>query len=509
MEFSGSSLVVAGFLRREKQPLSRNAGRKSARNMPKLSSIMVASICTLSAAGAARAEFDTPALSIDPAVATLDAAATQPKEWVDQVKNPTPWLSWGADERMRIEGFDNAITLNQQAPGHEWDFLRYRTRVWASVKPIEEVSLNARMIWEGRYWFEPQQTDEHNDPRFYKKACDTAQIVIDNLNAKLTIAPISTTFTVGRQDIVLGDGWLVLEGTPLDGSTTIFFDAFRSTTQFKDANLTMDLIYINQYASPDMWLPTINDTDRLAIENNERGAIAWFAWKPTKAFELDPYFIYKHDEASLKAVSGQDNADIYTFGARAVNNFTDNLMGRVEVAGQFGDKNSKSLQAAGLLSRLAYNFNDAWRNELRLNAEYLSGSSDRDKYFDPLWGRWPQFSELFVYTDAKETRIANTSNLIRFGPGYVVRPYSAKDSSLEFEFDYNALFADGNPINAAPGFVGDGCFRGHLFSAIMRYKINRYMSGHLWSEYFVPGNFYSDANRDNAVFLRAELVLTF
>jgi hypothetical protein len=476
--------------------------------MPKVSPFVVGSVCTLAVAGAARAEFDSPALSIDPAVTTLDAAATQPRDWVDQVKNPTPWLSWGADERLRVEGFDNAATLNQQAPGHAWDFLRYRTRVWASVKPIEEFSINARMIWEGRYWFEPQQTPEHNDPRYYKKICDTAQITIDNLNTKFTIAPINTTFTVGRQDIILGDGWLVVDGTPLDGSTTIFFDAIRSSTQFKDANLTMDLIYINQYSSPDIWLPQINDTDRPLIENNERGAIAWFAWKPTATFELDPYFIYKHDRKVVQTAAG-DNADIYTFGARAVNKFDDHWTGRVEAAAQFGEKNGKSLGASGVLSRLSYNFNDPWKNELRLNAEYLSGSTDHDQYFDPLWGRWPQFSELLVYTDTKEYRVGNTSNLIRIGPGYVFRPYSEKDSSLEVEFDYNALFANENPVNAAAGFVGDGCFRGHLFSAIMRYKINRHLSGHLWTEYFSPGNFYSDANRDNAVFFRAELVLTF
>jgi hypothetical protein len=483
--------------------------------MLRMSLILVGSACALAVASAARAEFEAPSMAIDPAVATLDAAATQPVEWADQVKNPTSWLSWGADERLRAEGFNNAITLNEQAAGHEWDFFRYRTRVWATVRPMDNLSINARLIWEGRHWNNPQYQAGDN-PAATKPEWDNAQGTFDTMNFKLNVEPIATTFTVGRQDIALGDGWLVLDGTPLDGSTTIYFDAFRATTQFKDSNLTMDLIYINQLSSPDHWLPTINDSDRPVTENNERGAIAWFSWKPTKGFEFDPYFIYKHTRAVMSPTSTDlkfkgtgDNADIYTVGARAVNNFDEHWMGRIEAAGQFGNKNGKSLGAAGLLSRLSYSFNDAWKNELRANAEYLSGSSDHDKAFDPLWGRWPQFSELLAYTDAKEYRIADTSNLIRFGPGYVVRPYSAKDAFLEFEFDYNALFADGNPVNAASGFVGEGCFRGHLFSAIMRYKINRYISGHLWSEYLVPGNFYSDGNRDNAVFLRAELVLTF
>jgi hypothetical protein len=34
---------------------------------------------------------------------------------------------------------------------------------------------------------------------------------------------------LGRQDIVLGNGWLMLDGTPLDGSRTIYLDALRAT----------------------------------------------------------------------------------------------------------------------------------------------------------------------------------------------------------------------------------------------------------------------------------------
>ncbi len=37
------------------------------------------------------------------------------------------------------------------------------------------------------------------------------------------------TATVGRQDIIEGVGWLVMDGTPLDGSRTVYFDAARFT----------------------------------------------------------------------------------------------------------------------------------------------------------------------------------------------------------------------------------------------------------------------------------------
>ena len=478
--------------------------------MPHSRSRFIAVALAGAAFGAVSARADdlvAPRLTLDPTVITADAATAPAKDPLDQIKQPTDWFKWGADARLRLEGFNNAITLNEQAAGHEWDFFRYRTRVWASISPIPEFSANIRLMWEGRHWQNPVR-DEGDSVAATKPEWDNGQLEFDNLNFKLTLAPLNTTFTVGRQDIILGDGWLVLEGTPLDGSTTIYFDAVRSSTNLKDIQTTVDLIYINQYSSPDFWLPTINDTDRPQIENNERGAILWATNKSIKNLELDPYFIYKHDEAVYSLAKGGDNADIYTFGTRAVYDFNANLRGRIEAAGQFGSKNGESICAFGALSRLTYSFNDALKNELRFNFEYLSGDNPgtaKNEAFDPLWGRWPQWSELYVYSYAKETRIANITNLIRVGPGYVVRP----TSSTELELDYNALFAPQNTHAGSAGFTETGDFRGQLFSAIFRYKINQHMSGHLWTEYLVPGNYYDSSRRDNAIFFRAEVVLTF
>jgi hypothetical protein len=455
------------------------------------------------AAGQARATgLVAPPLTLDPSVLTLADATSQPaaapaKDWVEQVKNPAPGFTWGADERLRLEYFNNAVSLNQQGGGHENDFFRYRTRVWASFSPIENLAFNARLEWEGRHYQNP------TDGPGAKPEWDNGQCEFDILNFKATIPQLATTWIVGRQEIILGDGWLVLEGTPLDGSTTIFFDAIRSTTDLKDLKTSVDLIYINNLSSVDHWMPSLGDTDRALIENNERGAIVYLTNKSIPNVELSPYFMYKHDRAVL---GNGDNADVYTAGARVVDAFTDNLSGKIEGAYQFGDKDGAKLNAWGLNSRLSYAFNDGMKNELRLNFEYLSGdnpNSMQNEQFDPLWGRWPQWSELFVYTDVHETRVAQTTNLMRIGAEYVVKPIP----ELELNLRYNALFANQNSDTA---FINDnGYFRGHLFSAILRYKMSSHLSAHLWTEYLVPGNFYNDGNRDNAVYVRAELFLTF
>ena len=432
-------------------------------------------------------------LSLRP-VLYADSTPASMDQVVDRIKNPFAGFTWGADERMRNEYFDNAITLNEHAKGHEFEFWRYRSRIWASYSPSDYLELNARLAWEGRHYWQPSSKPEWDDGYGF----------VDTLNFKLKNKEAGLTLTVGRQDIILGDGWLVLEGTPLDGSTSIYFDAARLTWNAKAINTTFDLIAIDNYASQDVWMPTISDVDRPQIEQDERGAILYISNKSIKDTTIEPYFIYKHDQK--RAVNG-DNGDIYTFGTRIEHTVDEHWKGRIEGAGQFGEKNNQSLAAWGLLGRLTYSFKDPMDNQLKFNFEALSGdnpSTKTNEAFDPLWGRWPQWSELYVYAYLTETRIAQTTNLYRVGPAWQATPI--KD--LVLSCDYNLLFAQEKPLAGTGGF-GTGNFRGQIIQAVAKYKFNRYLSGHLWGEYFLPGDYYSSTKGDNAVYLRAELVLTF
>ncbi len=48
-----------------------------------------------------------------------------------------------------------------------------------------------------------------------------------------------------------------------------------------------------------------------------------------------------------------------------------------------------------------------------------------------------------------------------------------------------------------------------MLTGLVKYKINRFLSGHLIAEWFKPDGYYSPARDDNAFFCRAELVFTF
>ncbi len=82
-------------------------------------------------------------------------------------------------------------------------------------------------------------------------------------------------------------------------------------------------------------------------------------------------------------------------------------------------------------------------NQLRVSFEYLSGDEPGTKGMNegwvPLWGRWPQWSELYVYTVAftGEQRIAEITDLERLAFGWSVKP----TDKLTFAADYHLLFA--------------------------------------------------------------------
>lgn len=467
---------------------------------------------------------------------TVQTATDQPSSSVEQsiqdIKQPVPWLSWGTDLRIRDEYFDNILTLTphrSQNPGaalHEQDYLRFRARLWASITPFPDLSFNVRLANESREWLRPAGYTVFAG----HSGLDLRDGIFDNLNVQWrNILQQPAALTVGRQDIFLGDGWLVGDGTPFDGSWTYFLDAARFTYEFKEQHTTIEAIGIVQDAHDNGWLETLNADQYLAeTEQNEKGAILWVANKSVKSANLDGYFIYKHDNAinGIAAKFHADNADIYTAGGRLSGLLSEHWKYSAEGAYQFGQKQDPSIQypsksnsfrdinAFAVNNKLVYLFKDAHNNQLNVSYEFLSGDDPKtqdDEMFDNLWGRWPRWSEIGLYSFAAETRIGNEANLHRLGPGWSVTPVK----NLDFSASYFALFAQQdiatrglNTLFAGnSNLPGHGNFRGHFFQAILKYKFNKHLSGHFWAEVELPGDYY--ASNATWYFLRPEVMFTF
>ena len=137
---------------------------------------------------------------------------------------PSGPFSWGADLRLR-QVFIGNVGLNDANPTADRTFQRYRGRLWGTYAPTEHLSGSARLMWEGRHYNKPD-ADQWPVPGF--ETWYSGGILFDQLTLdakRIGGAPLSVK--LGRQDIILGNGWLVLDGSPLDGSRSFYLDAAR------------------------------------------------------------------------------------------------------------------------------------------------------------------------------------------------------------------------------------------------------------------------------------------
>jgi len=488
------------------------------------------------------------------AAAGAPAPAAPPcglEDWIQQAKHPIDWFTWGGDVRLRNEYFNNALTLTSadkpstaahDEARHEQDYFRFRERLWTSIMPMTNFSANARLAAEELDWMKPSFRKQYG----YRSGFEDRYGIVDNANVKWNSpfgAPLS--ITAGRQDIQLGDPlnwWLVADGTPYDGSWTTFLDSIRLTASADGIQTKFDVIYLYQNALPDDMIPTIGrssanrppgatkNSPYWLTEQNEQGVILYAYNKSIKNTEIDAYFIYKHDsqEESIRSPYNTplgDNAEIYTVGGKVTGNPFEHWKYSAEGAYQFGHKQDpmvrtpvnvstedRPIGAFGVNANLNYLFLDQLKNQAGLVFEYLSGDDPKtpgkDEMFDVLWGRWPRWSELYIYSYPNETagKFAQLNNIMRIGATWSLTPI--KDTTLSAT--YNALFAPEEvptrTLNAAL-FSEKGNFRGHFLQTVLKHQFNKHVSGHLWAEFIWQGDYY--AQRDLMTFLRAEMLFTF
>jgi len=451
-------------------------------------------------------------LTVQAQTATTQTAPPQQQseleEFIARSKQPTSWLSWGADLRVRDEFFNNTFMMVNP---DQYNQLRIRSRIWTTIAPVENLKLNARLTWETRYFSDPDEPVNAYTPAFPVRAWEFDELILDNLNIHATnLFETPTAITLGRQDLFLGNGWLFGDGTPRDGSRTYFFDAARVTYDWADSKTFFNFIYINQAAESDRWLVPINAQmhRNYLIEQDEQAGVLYVVNKSLKNTQIDGYFIYKNDD---RVMAGGSDGNIYTFGARVATDITEKLKFRGEFAPQFGDKSMaagldhETLQAFGANTLLSYYFKDKLNNNVRVGYEYLSGddpSTPEIERFDPLWGRWPQVSELLVYNFTTGPRPVEWGNYHRLNAGWSCDPMK----KMKLSFDYNAYFAVQNELAGS-----EGDFRGHLFVGLLEYTFSKHLKGHLRAEFYAPGDYYdgSGLSKDLQSFLRGELYMTW
>ena len=149
---------------------------------------------------------------------------------------------------------------------------------------------------------------------------------------------------------------------------------------------------------------------------------------------------------------------------------------------------------------------------------YLSGNdpaTETREDFDPFFGRWPLWSESYIFTLDLERGTAWWSNMASLFAA-IKFDFTAK---LKAGLTYHHLIAPElggwtvHPASSVGVSEGRGHVRGDLFIFRMDLAIIKNLSADLIWERFLPGNYYvkkpSGAAADPFYFLRFEMIYSF
>ena len=464
------------------------------------------------AAGAAAA----PASEIKPAAA---AEAVKPAD-----KSSLSW-DGGGDLAVRQEIIENLPKLNGALwPDQNW--MRVRTRVWGEVKN-EDFKLYTRFTDEFREMF---------DPRWSKSSQAPDEVIVDNLYFDLyNLFNDRVDLRVGRQDFFgpngpsYGAGRVLCDGTPFDGSRTVFMDAIKATVKFDEKN-TLDLLAI--YNNPDTEMswghPTkadgseykerpLTSIDPRSTDLTESGGGAYFRSKEFDALPFELYYLFKRESKANINTPGPGSVDlqgrkVHTVGARVLPKLTETLSAEFEGAAQAGEKDGGN-STAGYMGYAGLTYKPLVDSTAKPyftgSLYYLSGDKDRgaddnDTAWDPLWARWPQFSEMYVYN-------------FNYGAGYWSNLlYPSVETGVGFAPGHKVYASAGPMYAAVEDDLGGG--NGDLYGwlGVARYDFPLWkkifgkrgeLFGHVMVEVLDPGDYYTSDKW--AYFLRWQVTARF
>jgi hypothetical protein len=441
---------------------------------------------------------------------------------------------FGADERVRQEYFDHVpskVDSAAYARGGENNYLRFRTRVWAEQALGSNVAVHVRAVNESRSWFTPDVSQ-----RPQKSTSEWPdEWVLDNLYLDvLNLFDHSLDLRIGRQELIYGNGRIIMEGTPGDGTRTFYFNAAKATWK-AIPKTTIDLFGIYNEPEDDL---AINPADRdlSAFSRSKEGVTesgAGLYLKNASAPQLpfEAYLIYKQEEAWDQAaktnasgfvppqyawqtldpdrkVVENPSFDVETAGFRLMPIFSEQLSGNLEAAFQYGQRGDEEMTGYMVDAYLTQTFKAAPAQPVLKGGVYcLSGDdpdTDADEGWNPLWARHPQGSDLYLFAWDAEESAFRWSNVIDPSVSLSLTPARRIKTTATLHY-LMAIEDDGNGSGKERGWLG--VLKNEFVLAENRWLSKDKLSTFIQLEVMEPGNYYK--NDDTAIFARWELMYAF
>jgi len=373
-------------------------------------------------------------------------------------------LDAGGDIRARYEFKDNYMNAGKNTVGSAYeDYLRFRTRVYGKAVYKEKYGIYLRLGNEFR--------DYRNSTKNKHKNEFPDEIYIDNLYFDFKNLGDRVDLRIGRQDIKLGVGRVVKDGTSGDGSRSTYFDAVRATIKMLEES-ELDLIGTYNHYRDDTTIGNgYNEYDSTKIKSgspyskmDEMGVIAYMHYNEIENFPIEFYYIWKRETRFLDKTTRYPGRNFHTLGTRIAPKFTDKLSSELEAAVQAGRIDSQDgMQSRDILAWMGYAALTYSERELVLKPKltgallYLSGDEDSyyktanggtDNGWNPVWNRSSWFSEIGSYMYDKY----RWSNLI----------YPHMQAQVELAKSHKVKLQTGPMFAAEKDNNADGNYRGYF-----------------------------------------------
>ena len=421
-------------------------------------------------------------------------AGETPDAGAVQEAKVSPW-EWGFRFRLRETYIVNPFDLTDDS-FDDLHFFRFRSQLWGAYNPNEWWKVHAMLNNEHRRWLKPE--DGPGGAGFTWN-----ELIFESLYVQgktLNYTPYG--FIVGRQNLFYGEGLICWDGGPLDGSRTAYFNAV--LLQGDWGRRRLDVHFISN-PEKDEYLPVINSKDRYLIEWDETGAGLYYTDESIGGKKLEAYYFYKNENDPDGTFP---ESDIHTIGARATGRSWDAFDFGLEMASQIGDRGEANRVAWGGYLWGIYDIpRDVLPLDVGLGGFILSGDKPETEEYEgwnPVYSRWPKWSELYIYTLVNERGVAYWENISAgwLNLAWTVNPRVQIDGKLYWMW---ALEEAPDPEKAV---FGDGNFRGMLSTIKLKWNWTDYLSGHFLWEALMPGDYYAeDSNYSH--FLRWELYFKY
>lgn len=419
----------------------------------------------------------------------------------------TKKVTVGGEVTFRGYNIQNVWDFNDNADGDNRDLFRTKGSLWGEFKPTDDVT--ARIQLTNQTWGEgvtydqssPTANDTSLDNNSNKAFLDNAYINVKNILG----LPVEGTF--GRQNLIYGSGFVILDGQSQFASTSIYFDGVKLRWHITD-QLMLDGFYMKDQENntSNNYIP--GSTPAAYTGHGDDITLSGFYLTNKKCaitgMQQELYALNRTDEWIGK--------NIWMYGLRLSDKLANGIDYSLEGAIQKGDANFVQDQDAwGTKMEAGYTFkNLGWQP--RFYAQYAfmsgdeSGSAGDNEQWDVFYGGWPQWGDLLAWKylnirggnslntvydsyDAQSNVIGEAvySNLQIAGLGASIKPINA----VTLGFSYSKLTFDETGAGIDDDF-------GDYYQATAKYQYNKYLSFSLYGALLSPGDAFNATPKDDA-----------